>query len=116
MKFLLLNGTLKVDSELSNTFTLCQMVKAGFEALGHECELVTLSEMEYKRSTDDVKDDLQPIIQKMFSIQEVKSFFVDSLDSKNINIGDIYCIFYAMINKLINLTKSVGFAGISYFE
>ena len=67
MKFLLLNGTLKVDSELSNTFTLCQMVKAGFEALGHECELVTLSEMEYKKSTDDVKDDLQPVIQKMFS-------------------------------------------------
>ena len=68
MKFLLLNGTLKVDSELSNTFTLCQMVKAGFEALGHECEMVTLSEMEYKRSTDDVQDDLQPIIQKMFSV------------------------------------------------
>ena len=68
MKFLLLNGTLKVDSELSNTFTLCEMVKAGFEKLGHECEMVTLSEMQYKRSTDDVKDDLQPIIQKMFTV------------------------------------------------
>ena len=58
MKFLLLNGTLKVDSELSNTLTLSEMVKAGFEKLGHECEIVTLSEMQYKRSTDDVKDDL----------------------------------------------------------
>ena len=46
MKFILLNGTLKLDSELSNTFTICQMVKAGFEKLGHECKLVTLSEMD----------------------------------------------------------------------
>ena len=68
MKFLLLNGTLKNDSELSNTFTISQMVKAGFEKLGHECELVTLSEMDYKRSTDDVQDSLQPIIQKMFTV------------------------------------------------
>ena len=68
MKFLLLNGTLKLDSELSNTFTICEMVKAGFEKLGHECKLVTLSEMDYKRSTDDVQDDLQPIIQEMFNV------------------------------------------------
>ena len=64
MKFIIINGTLKPSSE-SNVSVICEMVKMGFEKVGHECEIVNMAELNYKNSTDDVNDDLRPVIQKM---------------------------------------------------
>ena len=64
MKFIIINGTLK-PSSVSNVSVICEMVKMGFEKVGHECEIVNMAELNYKNSTDDVNDDLRPVIQKM---------------------------------------------------
>ena len=56
MKFLIINGTLTENSK-SNTYTLCEMVKLGFEKLGHECEIATMRDMNYTNGTDDFDDD-----------------------------------------------------------
>ena len=63
MKFLIFNGSLKADDE-SNTFAVCKMLQLAFDKLGHECELVTLRDLDYERSTDDVNDELKPYIMK----------------------------------------------------
>ena len=44
MKFIIINGTLKPSTE-SNTSVVCEMVKLGFEKLGHECEIVNTAEL-----------------------------------------------------------------------
>ena len=67
MKFLIFNGSLKADAE-SNTFTVCKMAQLAFEKLGHECEIITMRELDYEGSTDDVNDELKPHIMKMFNV------------------------------------------------
>ena len=64
MKFIIVNGTLKPSTE-SNTSVVCEMVKLGFEKLGHECEIVNTAELNYKNSTQDEDDDLRPVIHRM---------------------------------------------------
>ena len=70
MKFLIFNGSLKVDAE-SNTFAVCKMLQLAFDKLGHECEIVTLRDLDYEGSTDDVNDELKPYIMKMFDMDGV---------------------------------------------
>ena len=70
MKFLIFNGSLKADAE-SNTFTVCKMAQLAFEKLGHECEIITMRELDYEGSTDDVNDELKPHIMKMFNVDGV---------------------------------------------
>ena len=70
MKFLIFNGSLKADAE-SNTFTVCKMAQLAFEKLGHECEIITMRELDYEGSTDDVNDELKPHIMKMFDVDGV---------------------------------------------
>tara|TARA_Y100001935_G_C17308678_1_gene514145 strand:+ start:2431 stop:3339 length:909 start_codon:yes stop_codon:yes gene_type:complete len=70
MKFLIFNGSLKPDTE-SNTFTVCKMAQLAFEKLGHECEIVTMRDLDYEGSTSDVNDDLKPHIMKMFEMDGV---------------------------------------------
>ena len=70
MKFLIFNGSLKPDAE-SNTFAVCKMAQLAFEKLGHECEIVTLRDLDYEGSTDDVNDELKPYIMKMFDMDGV---------------------------------------------
>ena len=70
MKFLIINGTLTENSK-SNTYTLCEMVKLGFEKLGHECEIATMRDMDYTNGTDDFDDDIRYLIQKMFRVDGV---------------------------------------------
>ena len=70
MKFLIVNGTLTENSK-SNTYTLCEMVKLGFEKLGHECEIATMRDMKYTNGTDDFDDDIRYLIQKMFKVDGV---------------------------------------------
>ena len=70
MKFLIFNGSLKADAE-SNTFTVCKMAQMAFEKLGHECEIITMRELDYEGSTDDVNDELKPHIMKMFNADGV---------------------------------------------
>ena len=70
MKFLIFNGSLKPDSE-SNTFTVCKMTQLAFEKLGHECDIITMRELDYEGSTDDVNDQLKPHIMKMFDVDGV---------------------------------------------
>ena len=70
MKFLIFNGSLKADAE-SNTFAVCKMAQLAFEKLGHSCEIVTMRELDYEGSTDDVNDDLRPYIMKMFDMDGV---------------------------------------------
>jgi hypothetical protein len=65
MKFLIYNGSLKPDAE-SNTFAVCKMTQLAFEKLGHECEIITLRELDYEGATADVDDDLKPELMKMF--------------------------------------------------
>ena len=65
MKFLIFNGSLKPDAD-SNTFSVCKMLELAFDKLGHECEIVSLRELDYEGSTDDVNDELKPYIMKMF--------------------------------------------------
>ena len=64
MNFLIFNGSLKADSE-SNTFAVCKMAQLAFEKLGHTCEIVTMRQLDYEGSTDDVNDQLKPSIMKM---------------------------------------------------
>ena len=70
MKFLIFNGSLKPDAD-SNTFAVCKMAQLAFEKLGHECEIVTLRDLDYEGSTDDVNDELKPYIMKMFDMDGV---------------------------------------------
>ena len=70
MNFLIFNGSLKADAE-SNTFAVCKMAQLAFEKLGHSCEIVTMRELDYEGSTDDVNDDLKPYIMKMFNMDGV---------------------------------------------
>jgi multimeric flavodoxin WrbA len=70
MKFLIFNGSLKADAE-SNTYAVCEMTKLAFEKLGHECEIVTMRELDYEGSTSDVNDELKPHIMKMFNMDGV---------------------------------------------
>ena len=63
MKFIIINGTLKpTESKYS---VVCEMVKVGFEKVGHECEIVNMAELNYKNSTEDEDDDLRPCIHRM---------------------------------------------------
>ena len=71
MKFLIFNGSLKPDAE-SNTFAVCKMAQLAFEKLGHECDIVTMRDLDYEGSTDDVNDQLKPYIMKMFNMDGVK--------------------------------------------
>ena len=70
MKFLIFNGSLKPDAE-SNTFSVCKMLQLAFDKLGHECEIVTLRDLDYEGSTDDINDELKPYIMKMFNVDGV---------------------------------------------
>ena len=70
MKFIIFNGSLKPDAE-SNTFTVCKMAQLAFEKLGHECEIITMRDLNYEGSTDDVNDELKPHIMKMFDVDGV---------------------------------------------
>ena len=70
MKFLIFNGSLKPDAD-SNTFSVCKMTQLAFEKLGHECEIVTLRDLDYEGSTDDVNDELKPHIMKIFKMDGV---------------------------------------------
>ena len=70
MKFLIFNGSLKPDEE-SNTFSVCKMLQLAFDKLGHECDIVTLRDLDYEGSTDDVNDELKPHIMKMFDVDGV---------------------------------------------
>ena len=70
MRFLICNGSLKGDGE-SNTFKVSKMLQTAFNMLGHECELVTLRDLNYEGSTDEVNDELQPVIKKMLEMDGV---------------------------------------------
>ena len=56
MKFLIFNGSLKPDGE-SNTFAVCQMLQLAFDKLGHECEIITLRDLDYEGATADIDDE-----------------------------------------------------------
>tara|TARA_E500000331_G_scaffold119163_2_gene116363 strand:- start:236 stop:1267 length:1032 start_codon:yes stop_codon:yes gene_type:complete len=70
MKFIIYNGSLKADAE-SNTFTVCKMTQLAFEKMGHECEVITMRDLDYEGSTSDVNDELKPHIMKMFKADGV---------------------------------------------
>ena len=70
MKFIIFNGSLKPDNE-SNTFTVCKMAQMAFQKLGHECEIITLRELNYEGATADVDDDLKPELMKIFKADGV---------------------------------------------
>ena len=70
MKFLIFNGSLKADAE-SNTFKVCKMTQLAFEKMGHECEVITMRDLDYEGSTSDVNDELKPHIMKMFKADGV---------------------------------------------
>jgi multimeric flavodoxin WrbA len=70
MKFLIFNGSLKADAD-SNTFKVCKMAQLAFEKMGHECEVVTMRDLNYEGSTADVNDELKPHIMKMFDVDGV---------------------------------------------
>ena len=70
MKFLIVNGSL-TPNEQSNTFTLCEMVKLAFQKLNHECEIVTVRDLNYTPSTKDIDDDMRTVINKMFKVDGV---------------------------------------------
>ena len=64
MKFIIINTSLK-DTAESNTHTVAEMVKVGFEKFGHECEIINMASLNYKNSTEDEQDELRPVIQKL---------------------------------------------------
>lgn len=70
MKFLIFNGSLKADEE-SNTFAVCKMTQLAFQKLGHECEIITLRELDYEGATADVDDELKPELMKIFKADGV---------------------------------------------
>tara|TARA_A200000159_G_scaffold158620_1_gene176130 strand:- start:413 stop:1210 length:798 start_codon:yes stop_codon:yes gene_type:complete len=47
------------------------MLKLAFEKLQHECEIITLRDLNYEGSTSDIDDDLKPEIMKMFDADGV---------------------------------------------
>jgi multimeric flavodoxin WrbA len=70
VRFKIFNGSLKPDNE-SNTFTVCKMAQMAFQKLGHECEIVTLRELNYEGATADVDDELKPHIMDIFKADGV---------------------------------------------
>jgi len=70
MRFLIFNGSLKADEE-SNTFAVCKMTQLGFQKLGHECEIITLRELDYEGATTDIDDELKPELLKIFKADGV---------------------------------------------
>ena len=70
MKFIIYNGSLTADAE-SNTFAVCKMLQLAFEKLNHECEIVTMRDLNYTNATLDIDDDLKPQIMKMFNADGV---------------------------------------------
>ena len=70
MKFLIFNGSLKPDAE-SNTFSVCKMLQLAFEKLGHQCDIVTLRDLDYKSGTKDIDDELKPHIMKIFDMDGI---------------------------------------------
>ena len=70
MKFLIFNGSLKPDAE-STTFSVCKMLQLAFDKLGHECEIVTLRDLDYEGATKDVDDELKPHIMKIFKMDGI---------------------------------------------
>ena len=64
MKFIILNSSLKSDSE-SNTYTVCEMTKIAFEKLGNECEIITLNQLDYECATDDRDDEFRSVMKKV---------------------------------------------------
>ena len=73
MRFKIFNGSLKPDQE-SNTFTVCKMAQMAFQKLGHDCEIVTMRELNYEGATADVDDELKPhimdILKRMVSYSQ----------------------------------------------
>ena len=70
MRFKIFNGSLKPDQE-SNTFTVCKMAQMAFQKLGHDCEIVTMRELNYEGATADVDDELKPHIMDIFKADGV---------------------------------------------
>ena len=70
MRFLIFNGSLKPDAE-SNTFSVCKMLQLAFVKLGHECDIVTLRDLDYKTGTKDIDDELKPHIMKIFDMDGI---------------------------------------------
>jgi multimeric flavodoxin WrbA len=70
MKFLIFNGSLKPDAE-SNTFAVSKMTQLAFEKLGHECEIITLRDLDYEGATADIDDELKPHLMKILQVDGV---------------------------------------------
>ena len=70
MKFIIFNGSLKQEGE-SNTYTVCQMLDTAFKNLKVESEIVTLNEIDFEATTDNVNDALTPYIKKIFDADGV---------------------------------------------
>jgi len=47
------------------------MVQVAFQKLGHECEVVTIRDLDYEGSIKDIDDGLRPVIGKMFDMDGV---------------------------------------------
>jgi multimeric flavodoxin WrbA len=47
------------------------MTQLAFQKLGHECEIITLRDLDYEGATADVDDDLKPELMKMFKADGV---------------------------------------------
>ena len=83
MKFLIFNGSLKPDAD-SNTFSVCKMLQLAFDKLGHECEIVTLRELDYDSVTktktvdDDGNEHIVSNIQRVVGLTTAKinRFFI----------------------------------------
>ena len=130
MKFLIFNGSLKPDSE-SNTFTVCKMLQLAFDRLGHECEIVTLRDLDYESATKDVDDELKPYIMKIFKnliwviffgksilslflialvfITDWSTILIDKFDLKLLFLNECHLIFLLKLNlKLLSFNLFVS--------
>ena len=47
------------------------MLQLAFDKLGHECEIVTLRDLDYEGATKDVDDELKPHIMKIFKMDGI---------------------------------------------
>jgi multimeric flavodoxin WrbA len=70
MKFIIYNGSLTPNEE-SNTYAVCNILQLAFEKLEHECEIITLRDLDYEGSTKDIDDDLKPELMKMLKADGV---------------------------------------------
>ena len=70
MKFIIYNGSLTPNEE-SNTYAVCNILQLAFEKLEHECEIITLRDLNYEGSTKDIDDDLKPELMKMLKADGV---------------------------------------------